>query len=406
MNPKNAKIYGLAIFFSKCGVGLFFFINTWIVIHLANNESAAAISLLIAVTPSIFFSLIIGRIADNSSAITLIKYTEFFRFSLLAIYASLYHYGYASTVYAYAFSFFMAIASETQLMAWRVVIAKNTTGEVTLRVNALTVKCGQAGVVVGAAISGLLFHSQGATITIAFTSVMFILSFLLISNIALQTPKSEEKVGTKTHTKAIKLSGTIGAGLKYIWVNPDLFGHYLLILVNINILYFSNAVLAPFVKNALGFDARAYGYIDASFSVGAIAGAYLAIELSKRLAERTIIILGLIIQTISLMVFSLSTTLFVAVLAYTGIGLACQTSIINLTSAQHITHANMHGRVYATFNMLTGIFGILVFILSSHLTTAQDSRLLFQTMSLATATLVTFIAISRRAKKLLTANKI
>lgn len=131
MSQISVPAYATVIFFSRAGTGIFFFINTWIVIDLTGYATSAAISLLIATLPSLFLSMIIGSMADKYPAIKLVLYSECTRCLTLLVYASLFVMDRASPAFAYSVSFLMSICAEIQLLSWRVILATFATHEKT-----------------------------------------------------------------------------------------------------------------------------------------------------------------------------------------------------------------------------------------------------------------------------------
>lgn len=405
MKPISAPLYTTAIFFSRTGTGLFFFINTWIVIHLTGNAAGAAISLLIAVLPSIFLSMIIGSIADKFPAIRLVLFSETTRFLILLTYASLFIVDSASPLLAYSVSFLMSICAEIQLMSWRVILAKHTSSEKNFRLNALTVTSGQAGVVAGATCSGIFFVYLGAAFTIFIASAAFFVSTLCIyrmsKSLHISLPSTKTRIAILA---AIKYHlASIREGFQYIAQQPSLIGYYFLILLNINILYMSNALLAPFVKIALNLDAEAYGKIDAAYSAGAIAGGLIIVCLTQRFGALLTTLLGMMILALALFSFARSDNFLVAFCSYLGVGLGCQTSIVSLSRAQRITDPALQGRAYATFNTITGCFGVLVFTLSTRFVTEEDLRRIFEYQGMAVAVIMLAIMATRKFRKMLSA---
>lgn len=403
MKKISAPLYATAIFFSRTGSGLFFFINTWILIHLTGNSASAAISLLIAVIPSIFLSMIIGSVADKFPAIKLVLSSEITRFLILFAYASLFMTEHATPLLAYSVSFLMSICAEIQLISWRVILAKHTSQENNFKLNALSVTSGQAGVVAGATCSGILFVYFGAALTIYIASGAFLISSICVAYLAsaLHTPRPVTNAKIDVLNSITYHLRSIRDGFQYIVGQPSLIGYYLLILLNINILYMSNALLAPFVKGPLNLNAEAYGKIDAAYSIGAIAGGLIIVRLTRRLGAVRITLLGLAILAVSLFSFARSDAFLIAFCSYIGIGLGCQTSIVSLSRAQRTTAAELHGRSYATFNTITGCFGVLVFILSTRFTTPEELRNIFEYQAIAVTTVLLAISCTKKFKNAL-----
>lgn len=376
--PLSMPLFAVMVFFSRAGVGLFFFINTWIVIHVSGSTSSAAISLMVAVLPSLFFSMLIVSFADHFSAVKLVFLSEQFRCLILFVYATVFMLWGATPFLAYMVSFFMAVCSEVQLMAWRVILATFSSGERNFKFNALSVSSGQAGVVVGATVSGVLFVTFGASTTVYINSVVFFISAALFFLLSRHLPCSTGLRKSKSIWGVLRYhADAMREGVCYAAQQPALMGCYLLILLNVSVLYISNALLAPFVKGPLQLDAESYGRIDAAYSMGAIVGGLIIVRLTFRLGGRRIALLGLSILALSLFLFAYSNSFLMAFLAYFGIGLGCQTSIVSLSGAQKITDLQFQGRAYAAFNTVTGCFGLFVFWVSTFFTTDQELRNIF-----------------------------
>lgn len=369
-------------------------------IDLTGYATSAAISLLIATLPSLFLSMIIGSMADKYPAIKLVLFSECTRCLTLLVYASLFVMDRASPAFAYSISFLMSICAEIQLLSWRVILATFATHEKNFKLNALSVTSGQAGVIIGATGSGMLFLALGPTFTIAIASTIFWVSSCCIAYMAkaLHSPCASAitKISTPNHLVAHLRS--ILEGFQYITQQPRLIGYYLLILLNTNILYISNALLAPFVKGPLNLNANAYGQIDAAYSIGAIIGGLIIVKLTQRLGTLKITLLGLTTLALSLFIFAQSEAFLLAFFSYIGIGLGCQTSIVSLSHAQRITDPTLHGRAYATLNTLTGFFGVLVFILSTQFTSHEELRNMFEYQAIAVTTVLLIIGASKKIK--------
>ena len=395
----SAPIFAVILFLSKAGTGFFFFINTWIVISLTGSPGSAAVSLLIAVLPSLLLSMSIGSVADNAPAIKLVLLSEKVRFLTLSIYATVFMLDNASPLIAFAISFIMSICAEIQLLSWRVVLAKFGSNNL-IKLNALSVSSGQGGVIVGATASGVVFASFGATATIYTASVLFFGSIILIHRLLHLAPNlilSERSKNTLTpidhHLKHIY------EGCIYIIHTPELLRHYLLIFLNINILYSANALLAPFVKGPLKLGAEAYGAIDAAYSIGAIVGGLIITRLTLTFGASQTITLGLSLLTLALLSFSYAANFPTAFLAHIGIGLGCQTSITSLSYAQTLTRPQFQGIVYAAFNTVTGFSGVLIFLFSTHFTSEQALRNVFFYEALIVAAVTLAFIISTHHKK-------
>lgn len=401
MNQKMIALYSITMTISKIGNGFFFFINTWLALELTGHVSTGAISLIMTIIPSLIFSPLMGVLVDYRRAEIIAATAEILRCVILLIYAVSYKWGIVAVPLVYSVSFCVAFGSELQLLAWRAALARQTNSTQMLRLNAITVVCGQSGVVFGAATSGILFMNFGALSTLLLASLTFfiagILTVFISRNITMRRSTLvtlSNKFNFRQHICELQ------AGFKHIFENPQISFFYLLILINITVLYSINSMLAPFVREELHLYSDAFGKIDASYSIGAIVGGLLVVRLANQYGYRICIMFGFIILAISLGLFSQANGLLLALVSYVGIGMSCQSSILLLTLAQKCTDTNYQGRVYATFNILNGFSGLVVYSLVAITARFHIYREIFFVEAVGIMILTIWLLFSRYADRL------
>lgn len=391
----SSGFYAAVMFFSRLGAGLFFFINTWVVTDLSGSPSGSAISLLVAVVPSIFFSMILGSFADRFRPVKILIYTEFFRFLTLFLYAGAFVFGGVSEFYAYLVSFLMACLAETQLISWRVIIG-NLPVVRGLAINSLSVICGQSGVVVGAMGGGVLYFYFGSAVIVFLASFAFLITMVFTRLLV-----STEDIFSIRPAKLILGQGTLVSTAKLMFSafrSPVVLGGYALVLVNTNVLYLSNALLAPFVQNVLGLSAKAYGLIDSAYSVGAIIGGLLMSRLVSRYGAGKIIVFNVLCLALSLSGFSRAESFYEVFFSFFGVGIGCQSSIICLVRAQSAISPDLQGKVFGLFNTITGCFGVLTFFMCTQFSSAEELRWVFEVLAVFVVITLAIIVVFLMAK--------
>lgn len=363
MTRATRRLYAASIASSGIGTGLFFLINTWLIIDITGRPSSAALSLVMTILPSLLLSPAIGVIVDRGHPARLAYRADFFRGAVLIGYGLLYASGLATEVLGYGVSFCVALGNEVRVLSWRAALARSVGGEELFRLNALTVVGGQTGQIVGAAASGMLLAVAGASTTIALTSstyfVSAILSFLVARHLA-----AGDRHSTTSHPRGRYLDD-LRAGIRHIVERPQIAFFYGLILANMTMIFGMNAMLAPFVREELLLGPAAFGQIDAGYALGAIVCGVFIVRLSNRFGKRAILVSGLALAAASLFAFSQGQSFALAFVVYVGLGASFQTSVISLSAAQGATDMAFQGRVSATFNTLNGLVGLAVYAIAA-----------------------------------------
>ncbi|WP_031361138.1 MFS transporter [Caballeronia sordidicola] len=360
MTPQTVRLYGVSIATAKIGTGFFFLINTWLVIGITGRPSSAAISLVMTVLPGLLLSPIIGLALDRCQPARLACQADLLRWIVLVGYGLLYATGWATAPAAYAVSFLIALGNEIQVLSWRTAVAREASPEQLFRLNALTVVTGQTGQILGAAASGIVLAAIGAAATVCVASTTYLLAALCGFVVARRMrvvefgPRAAVS-GAKKHLSDLR------AGMRHISERPEIAFFYGLMLANMTMIFGINAMLAPFVREELRLGADAFGKIDAGYALGAIISGLFVVRLADRFGRRTILVLGFLVAASSLFAFAQCGGFLAAFVAYVGLGVSFQSSVIALSAAQRATDPHYQGRVTASFNALNGAAGLLIY---------------------------------------------
>ncbi len=360
MTPATVRHYGLAIAAAKIGTGLFFLINTWLIIDITGHASSAAIALVMTVLPGILCSPFLGVLVDRSQPARLAVGAELLRGGVLVVYACLYKLGLATAAVGYGVGFCVALGNELQVLCWRAAIGRGASPEQMFRLNALTVAGGQTGQVIGAAASGFALALFGGAATVLLAAATFFASSAFGLLVARRLDGLEPAPASRARGLRSWLT-ELGAGLRHIAQRPQIAFFYLLILANLTVIFGINGLLAPFVRAELGLGPEAFGKIDAGYALGAIAGGLAVVRLSRRFGQRRVLLAGFLLAAASLWTFAHGHGLALPLLAYAGLGLAFQTNVISLSAAQLAAGPAFQGRVNASFSLLNGLVGLAVY---------------------------------------------
>lgn len=362
MTPTTVRHYGLAIAAAKIGTGLFFLVNTWLIIDITGHASSAAIALAMTVLPGIVCAPFLGVLVDRSQPARLAVGAELLRGGVLVVYAGLYKAGLATAAVGYGVGFCVALGNELQVLCWRAAIGRGASPAQLFRLNALTVAGGQTGQVVGAAASGFALLLLGGTATLLLTAITFFVSAVFSVLVARRLACPEPAHAPRARGLRPWLA-ELGAGLRHIAQRPQIAFFYLLILANLTVIFGINGLLAPFVREELRLGPEAFGKIDAGYALGAIAGGLAVVRLSRRFGQRSVLLAAFLLAAASLWAFSHAQDLALALLAYVGLGLSFQSTVISLSAAQLAADPAFQGRVNASFGLLNGLVGLAVYAL-------------------------------------------
>ena len=362
MTPTTVRLYGLAIATAKIGTGVFFLVNTWLIIDITGHASSAAIALVMTVLPSIVLAPFLGVLVDRTQPARLAVRAELLRGGVLLAYAALYKVGLANAALGYGVGFCVATGNELQVLCWRAAIGRGASPAQMFRLNALTVAGGQTGQVIGAALSGFALAWAGAVATVLLTATTFLASAVFSQLVARRLAAAEPAPASRARGLRPYLA-ELAAGLRHIGQRPQIAFFYLLILVNLSVIFGINGMLAPFVRDVLRLGPEAFGKIDACYALGAIAGGLTIVRLSQRFGQRTMLAAAFLVAAASLWAFAHGSGLSVPMLAYVGLGLAFQANVIALSAAQRAADPALQGRVNASFSLLNGLVGLAVYAL-------------------------------------------
>ncbi len=209
--------------------------------------------------------------------------------------------------------------------------------------------------IIGPPIAAPLLFVIGVQWALIVNSLSFAVSFLAILAVRLQQPPgSTEAAPHGTFFQDFR------AGIRFFASNR------VLVTVLITIILVSlgtgalNALGVFFVIQNLHVPGNLFGFMDAAFGIGAVAGAILASAFAQRLGEARTFWLGLLAAGIAILVLARMTNfgLGVVVLALTGLTIA-PVNVVTGPLVLHVTPREFVGRVIAVINPTQALAGII-----------------------------------------------
>jgi hypothetical protein len=400
MTPRTVRRYALAIATAKIGTGLFFLINTWLLIDITGRTSSAAISLVMTVLPGILVSPFLGVLVDRGRPARLAAAAEVLRWIVLVAYAIAYRAGWATAALGYGVSFWIALGNELQVIAWRAAIARGASAAQLFRLNALTFVGGQTGQILGAAASGFALAAWGATNTVLLASAAFLASAIFGYLVARRLGDADRS-GASARARSLRsYASELRGGIEHVVQRPQIAFFHALIAVNLTVIFGINGLLAPFVREELGLGPEAFGKIDAGYAFGAIGGGLVIVRWSRRFGKRAVLMGSFVLASASLWAFAHATGMRLSLAAYAGLGLSFQANVISLSAAQQATAPAFQGRVSASFSLLCGLVGLLLYGLIAACAAHHWLRQFYMAQAGTMAGVFVLVAVSTRRREI------
>lgn len=202
----------------------------------------------------------------------------------------------------------------------------------------------QSGSIIGPAIGGLLLtHSTGLSYSV--TTVLYLVAAACVFLIA-QNTKPEAQAGSRW--------ALIKEGLVYTWTNKIVFGAISLDLFAV-LLGGATALLPVFARDVLHVGPEGFGLLRAGPAIGATAVALLLAAFPIRRYAGVTMFAGVAVFGMATVVFGLSKSLPLSVLALAVLGGADMLSVyVRQTLVQIVTPDQMRGRVAAVSSLFIG----------------------------------------------------
>ncbi len=321
----------------------------WHVYLLTKSPLALGFVGLTRVLPIIGFSLWGGLIADRSDRRRVMVATQTAMTAVALALAGMTYFGRESLWLLYVLNALGAAAvafdgPSRQALIPRLVPAEDLPGALSLNLSVF-----QAALIGGPALSGLLIAQAGSgTRGLYLIYLLNAVSFLAVifALVTMRTSGAPEPTAGK-----VEMSAALAEGLRFVFTTP-----IMVWTMGLDFLatFFSGAtsLLPIFADQVLHVGARGYGILAAAPAVGALAGAlYLSI---RPLPDRQgrIFLWAVVVYGASTVVFGLSRSFWLTLVALAGTGLADAIStVIRQTIRQFVTPDRLRGRM-TSINMI------------------------------------------------------
>lgn len=380
---------------SMVGTGMQFIANSWLILELTNQSHAVALLLIASALPGILLSTLIGVHVDRYDRKWLSVGMDLFRALILLGVPVLWSYGLLRPWHLYSMAFLVAVGDQIYIPSVMGLVREVIPPDLLLHANSTTGIANQVGALLGAGLGGIVVAFTSPVSVMVINACTFLFSALCISNmrrgIHLPVAREAGARGLRMFWNELK------EGIRFTRTRPDITVTYMLMLVLTATLRTINVLLAPFAKQELKIGAHGFGYVDAAFALGAIAGNFYLPHLVRVCGARWTMTAGMVGLSLSLLTFSVAQGLTTAILGYFLIGTTFQVRILYLTKAQEGIPLSHQGRVHATFNTLFSLVSFGVYLAMGYFGEVVSQRWLYavQGLLVGCAALAAYFSIYR-----------
>lgn len=321
----------------------------WLVLQLTDSPLKLGLIGVLQYLPVTFLSLYGGVLADRLAKRSIILITQALLMVQAFTLALLVWTGLVRYEYVLLLAFFTGCITAVDLPTRQSFIMEMASREDLMNAISLNSTAFNAARFVGPALAGLAFAHFGAVLCFTLNGLSFLAVIMGLWLIDLrQAPPREESPGPRSGVWS-----EIGLGVRYV-CNHQFIREQLAILVVMSVFTMNNIYLIPiYARYVIRGDARVFGWLASGFGLGALVGALLMANSSRRGPRREIIFLSGVGAGLSMLAVAVSRSflpallfLFLNGLALTGYGAS------NNCAVQIATEDQFRGRVMSVYAMI------------------------------------------------------
>ncbi|MGC8970800.1 MAG: MFS transporter [bacterium] len=318
----------------------------WLVLELTNSPFLLGLVNSIGSLPILFFSMIAGVIADRVRKRNLIIATQISLTILAFILGLLTSTDLVRIWHVIIIVFLVGVVNAFDMPARQSFVIELVGRESLMNAIALNSSIFNAARTIGPAIAGIMVSSIG----IAGCFYINAISFIPVI-IGLYLINGEFRVEREDFSN-ISLLEDLRLGLIYLKSNRDVFIIILMVAIN-SVFGMPYTVFMPvFARDVFKVGARGLGFLMASVGIGALVDALVVATIGRYRRKGRILFIGISLLSIFLIIFSLSKSYILGLLAlvFTGFFMIMFTATAN-TLVQTYVRDDMRGRIMSTYTM-------------------------------------------------------
>ena len=349
--------FALSGVLATLGNGLIYITVSWLAYEKMNSISGVALMMFCIWLPTILFGPFFGVCADKYNRKYLMIMSNIIRGLAVIGFVMIYHTGLHTNIFVLAailgvfVSFYMPAAVP---MISTIVPEKDL-----MNANATIDMLYELGTIIGMGMSGFLILYLGIMNTLALGGFLFLLAGVFNW---LMHCKSSDCYGMINKEKNSFIDDYVSS-LKYLKNNAYLLGIYSIQTCIMILLMTVPILLLPYTKEILKVGADKFSILEAIFSVGVFIGCLISPILCRLIKIKGTLLLLMIGMAISLHIFSINENLYISYIFYFIIGFGLSSWGLSLTQAQILADKEFQGRLQSTFNSISGIGVLAIYLL-------------------------------------------
>jgi DHA3 family macrolide efflux protein-like MFS transporter len=372
-NPNFAK-YFTAQFLSSIGNGMQFIAMSWLLYKLTGSVASMGWFLVITALPNIVFSPWIGVLVDRWDVRRICLAMDFLRSAILSYLVYEFLAGDIGPKLIYACEFLVVCCNGFYQPSAGILVRSVVPGTQLLPANVVRSMGAQMGLLLGAAVGGILLAEFGTEFVISVNIVSFILSGLLTWWVR----RDALNGAAKPSARRTGLMAEFLDGMRYVRRNAYLVALAMMMVSVYLTLYVCNTLLPAFATKVLDVGTRGFGLIDASWAAGAIASGFVLTMIVRLVRPRQFMSIALVCLAGALVVLLTAQGLVQAMLAYFLIGFLTASIRVNTdTLLQLHVESSYLGRVQTTISMLISWLSLAVYMSVGYLGDSVSVRWIY-----------------------------
>ena len=315
----------------------------WLVLEITNSPAMLGLTSAAASLPILLFSLLAGALADRADQRRLLIASQLVAAFFTGVLALLVSFGHVQFWQVVVIAFLVGSAQAIASPAYQAILSSLVQGRVLGNAIALNSAQFNLSRIIGPSFAGAAIAVGGLALAFWANAVSFVLVVIAIATLPLATARDANRIHLSLWTNVV-------AGLRYVRRDRVLLALLLLPLAP-GIFNLNYIVLLPvFARDVLHVGAPGLGLMTSAVGVGALAGALTVAVLRPGGGNGRLLVLGLVMGSVGLLVFSLSPwlPLSLAGLALIGIFQVAYYATTN-TLLQLLVPARLRGRVMSLY---------------------------------------------------------
>lgn len=352
----SLKWYLCSCFFTNFGNGFTYIAIAWLVTWAQHGIAHMALLMMLYWAPTVFISPIIGVLVDRYNRKKLLITFQILQAAAMIVTWLILNYN-SHIVSIYIMTFINSIIYSFYLPTSMTFVREIVSREDLLPANANIDAAYEVGNITGMGSAGVIISFTTiplAFILNAFTFLVSMLFMLLIKHDNSHTP-------SKSSRERFFLYHDLKSGIAYLAKSTHLNLVYTIQMFILVCFMTAPIFLAPFAKHILHTSMSQFGEIEASLSLGVVLGSLFCSYFVKIFGFIKIIFLECLIIAVNFYLLKNTHSLISAKLIYFIIGLCYSVWPIIISKAQELTDLKYQGRTQSAYDLISGIFIILLY---------------------------------------------